>query len=191
MLTVLASQLEEQRLYYERLLTRANEGESRQLLNAHEHERKQLKKANATLAEKTKKLEEELTFVRYEEDLWMRLSNQLAARANNQKQWKERVRLLEEQNARVERETALRVGDLEGQVRDLMFYLDTQSKVEHSSHRDDILVRGNCCRRRSGSRETDVDMDCGQGGTIQIETKPQASTTSSSSSSRRKNRAKR
>jgi hypothetical protein len=56
--------LEEQRLYYERLLARVEEGESRQLLNAHEHERKQLRKANATLAEKTKKLEEELTFVR-------------------------------------------------------------------------------------------------------------------------------
>ena len=58
------SQLEEQRLYYERLLARGEEGESRQLLTAHEHERKQLKKANTTLAEKTKKLEEELAFVR-------------------------------------------------------------------------------------------------------------------------------
>lgn len=59
------SQLEEQRLYYERLLARVEEGESRQLLNAHEHERKHLKKANAALAEKAKKLEEELTFVRW------------------------------------------------------------------------------------------------------------------------------
>lgn len=59
----------------------------------------------------------------------------------NQKQWKERVRLLEEQNARIEQETALRVGDLEGQVRDLMFYLDTQNKVEQSAHREDIMVR--------------------------------------------------
>uniref|UniRef100_M4B1G8 BRCA1-associated protein n=1 Tax=Hyaloperonospora arabidopsidis (strain Emoy2) TaxID=559515 RepID=M4B1G8_HYAAE len=61
---LLKSQLEEQRLYYERLLARVEEGESRQLLNAHEHERKHLKKANTTLAEKTKKLEEELAFVR-------------------------------------------------------------------------------------------------------------------------------
>ena len=59
----------------------------------------------------------------------------------NQKQWKERIRLLEEQNARIERETALRIGDLEGQVRDLMFYLDTQNKVEQSAHREDIIVR--------------------------------------------------
>lgn len=59
----------------------------------------------------------------------------------NQTQWKERIRVLEEQNARVEQETALRVGDLEGQVRDLMFYLDTQNKVEQSVHRSDIMVR--------------------------------------------------
>lgn len=35
----------------------------------------------------------------------------------NQKQWKERVHHLEEQNRRVEQDTALRVADLEGQVR--------------------------------------------------------------------------
>ncbi|ETL33545.1 hypothetical protein L916_14009 [Phytophthora nicotianae] len=127
---LLKSQLEEQRLYYERLLARVEEGESRQLLNAHEHERKHLKKANTTLVEKTKKLEEELTFVR-------ELNKSLI---DNQKQWKERVRLLEEQNARIEQETALRIGDLEGQVRDLMFYLDTQNKVEQSAHREDIMV---------------------------------------------------
>lgn len=34
----------------------------------------------------------------------------------NQKQWKERVRLLEEQKTRMEHDTALRVADLEGQV---------------------------------------------------------------------------
>ncbi|KAL3673839.1 hypothetical protein V7S43_001528 [Phytophthora oleae] len=156
---LLKSQLEEQRLYYERLLARVEEGESRQLLNAHEHERKQLKKANATLAEKTKKLEEELTFVR-------ELNKSLI---ENQKQWKERVRILEEQNSRIEQETALRIGDLEGQVRDLMFYLDTQNKVEQSAHREDIM-----------------------GGTIEIESKTTATdSTSASSSSRRKGKKKR
>ncbi|KAL4152388.1 hypothetical protein PRNP1_009319 [Phytophthora ramorum] len=154
---LLKSQLEEQRLYYERLLARVDEGESRHLLNAHEHERKQLKKANATLAEKTKKLEEELMFVR-------ELNKSLI---ENQKQWKERVHLLEEQNARIEQETALRIGDLEGQVRDLMFYLDTQSKVEQSAHREEIM-----------------------GGTIEIESKSTAKETSSASSSRRKGKGK-
>ncbi|KAG2779221.1 hypothetical protein JG687_00006880 [Phytophthora cactorum] len=155
---LLKSQLEEQRLYYERLLARVEEGESRQLLNAHEHERKHLKKANTTLMEKTKKLEEELTFVR-------ELNKSLI---ENQKQWKERVRLLEEQNARIEQETALRIGDLEGQVRDLMFYLDTQNKVEQSAHREDII-----------------------GGTIEIESKPAAKDhTSTASSSRRKGKKK-
>lgn len=35
----------------------------------------------------------------------------------NQKQWKERVHHLEEQNKRIEQDTALRVADLEGQAR--------------------------------------------------------------------------
>ncbi|KAJ8518982.1 hypothetical protein ON010_g18137 [Phytophthora cinnamomi] len=155
---LLKSQLEEQRLYYERLLAQVEEGESRQLLNAHEHERKHLKKANAALAEKAKKLEEELTFVR-------ELNKSLI---QNQTQWKEQIRTLEEKNARVEQETALRISDLEGQVRDLMFYLDTQNKVEQSAHREDIM-----------------------GGTIEIESKPTAKETSSTtSSSRRKGKSK-
>ncbi|CAI5715642.1 unnamed protein product [Hyaloperonospora brassicae] len=155
---LLKSQLEEQRLYYERLLARGEEGESRQLLTAHEHERKQLKKANTTLAEKTKKLEEELAFVR-------ELNKSLI---ENQKQWKERVRLLEEHNTRAEQETTLRIGDLEGQVRDLMFYLDTQNKVEQSAHRDDIV-----------------------GGTVEIESRTVASEKSAvTSSTRRKSKGR-
>lgn len=97
-------------------------------MNALEQDKKQLKKANEALSEKAKKLEEELTFVRYEEMLLTAISVQLI-QANvflcrelnkslleNQKQWKERVRTLEDQNVRVDRETALRIGDLEGQV---------------------------------------------------------------------------
>ncbi|TDH65077.1 hypothetical protein CCR75_009274 [Bremia lactucae] len=126
---LLKSQLEEQRLYYERILARVKEGESRQLLNAHEHERKQLRKANLTLAQKTKKLEEELTFVR-------ELNKSLI---ENQKQWKNRVRLLEDQNTQIQQESAVRVGGLENQVRDLMFYLDTQDKVEQSIYREEIM----------------------------------------------------
>ncbi|KAG7399884.1 hypothetical protein PHYBOEH_007745 [Phytophthora boehmeriae] len=156
---LLKSQLEEQRLYYERLLARVDEGENRQLRNAHEQERKHLKKANAALAEKTKKLEEELTFVR-------ELNKSLI---ENQKQWKERVRVLEEEKVKNEQDTALRIGDLEGQVRDLMFYLDTQSKVEQSAHREEIL-----------------------GGTIQIESQPASNQSSSTkSSTRRKSKGRR
>lgn len=60
------SQLEEQRLFYERRLASANESESRQLVTALENDKKQLKKANETLAHKAHKLEDELTFVRHE-----------------------------------------------------------------------------------------------------------------------------
>lgn len=57
------------------------------------------------------------------------------------------------------------------QVRDLMFYLDTQTKVANSVHKDDI-----------------------QGGTVQIEAKarePAAASSSASSSARRKTKSKR
>ncbi|TYZ60447.1 hypothetical protein PybrP1_009398 [[Pythium] brassicae (nom. inval.)] len=161
---LLKSQLEEQRLFYERRLASASESESRQLAHALEGEKKQLKKANDALALKTRKLEEELTFVR-------ELNKSLI---ENQQQWKARVKALEEQNARAERDAALRVADLEGQVRDLMFYLDTQSKVASSIHKDDI-----------------------QGGTVQIEAKAlDASAAAGSASSatttmRRKPKAKR
>lgn len=88
----------------------------------------------------------------------------------------------------------MRVGDLEGQVRDLMFYLDTQNKVEQSAHREDIMVRvllivflQNMC---------DVDAQPPslymQGGTIEIESKPAAKENSSTTSStRRKGKGKR
>ncbi|GAB9463296.1 Brca1-associated protein [Globisporangium polare] len=163
---LLKSQLEEQRLFYERRLASANESEGRQLVTALENDKKQLKKANETLAHKAHKLEDELTFVR-------ELNKSLI---ENQKQWKERVRLLEEQKTRMEHDTALRVADLEGQVRDLMFYLDTQSKVANSIHKEDI-----------------------QGGTVQIEREPSASSSanpsssasSSSATARRKTKTKR
>lgn len=62
------------------------------------------------------------------------------------------------------------------QVRDLMFYLDTQSKVANSIHKEDI-----------------------QGGTVQIEREPSASSSanpsssasSSSATARRKTKTKR
>lgn len=60
------------------------------------------------------------------------------------------------------------------QVRDLMFYLDTQSKVASSIHKDDI-----------------------QGGTVQIEAKPRdtgattASSSSTTATTRRKSKTKR
>ncbi|DBA02516.1 TPA: hypothetical protein N0F65_010988 [Lagenidium giganteum] len=137
---LLKSQLEEQRLFYERRLAR--DGSAQAL----EQEKKNIRKANEELAARNRKLEEELSFVR-------ELNKSLI---ENQKQWKERVRSLEEQNARIEKETAIRVGDLEAQVRDLMFYLDTQSKVERSVHKHDIQVDGYL------------------GGSIEIETKPAA-----------------
>lgn len=74
---------------------------------------------------------------------------------------------LEEQNQRVEQETAMRVADLEGQVRDLMFYLDTQSKIEQSEHREEIMVRLTASQTKPFM---DLTLFLYQGGTLQIET---------------------
>uniref|UniRef100_K3W6P2 BRCA1-associated protein n=1 Tax=Globisporangium ultimum (strain ATCC 200006 / CBS 805.95 / DAOM BR144) TaxID=431595 RepID=K3W6P2_GLOUD len=158
---LLKSQLEEQRLFYERRLAAVNESDHRQLVQTLENDKKQLKKANETLAQKAHKLEEELTFVR-------ELNKSLI---ENQKQWKERVRVLEEQSTRNDQDTTMRIADLEGQVRDLMFYLDTQNRVAQSDYRDDI-----------------------QGGTVQIETRPaarEAAASSSTTTARRKPKSKR
>ncbi|GLD91512.1 hypothetical protein PINS_up000045 [Pythium insidiosum] len=133
---LLKSQLEEQRLFYERKIASMEESVHRRTIQSLEHDKKALEKANKALVTRASKLEEELSFVR-------ELNKSLI---ENQKQWKERVQVLEDTNKRMESETASRVADLEAQVRDLMFYLDTQTKVEQSIHRADI-----------------------QGGTIQIE----------------------
>jgi BRCA1-associated protein len=127
---LLKSQLEEQRVFYERRLAALHEDEHRRLILSLEQEKRVLKKSNEVLEQRSKKLEEELQFVR-------ELNQSMI---ENQKQWKDRIRRLEEQNATIEKEKALRVADLEAQVRDLMFYLDTQSKVEHSAHKADIQV---------------------------------------------------
>ncbi len=56
------------------------------------------------------------------------------------------VRVYEEQSVKtksliekLQDETKTKVEDLEGQVRDLMFYLDTQRKVEVSGRKEEIL----------------------------------------------------
>ncbi|KAJ0407930.1 hypothetical protein ATCC90586_006302 [Pythium insidiosum] len=150
---LLKSQLEEQRLYYERKIASMEESAHRRAIQTLEQDKKALEKANKALAMRADKLEEELSFVR-------ELNKSLI---ENQKQWKERVQVLEDSNKRMESETAIRVADLEGQVRDLMFYLDTQSKVEQSIHRADI-----------------------QGGTIQIEATPPRETAAAPRRGRRK-----
>ncbi|OQR93848.1 hypothetical protein ACHHYP_02206 [Achlya hypogyna] len=122
---LLTSQLEEQRLYYER---RLGDLPDRRTLDA---DRKGLKRQNDQLLKKTAQLEEELTFVR-------ELNKSLI---ENQSQWKERVRVAEDKCAALEASTQARVDDLEAQVatiKDLMFYLDTQNKIEHSVHKSDI-----------------------------------------------------
>lgn len=59
------SQLEEQRLYYERLLTTANQCDNSIASITLEQEVRHLKKSNEILQQKATKSEEELDFVRY------------------------------------------------------------------------------------------------------------------------------
>ncbi|RHY43493.1 hypothetical protein DYB34_009867, partial [Aphanomyces astaci] len=125
---LLTSQLEEQRLFYERRLSQLNETEHRRAVNVLEQEKKSLKKLNENLIKDAAKLTEDLHFVRC-------LNKSLI---DNQQQWKERVVVAELKVAKMETETQRRVDDLESQIRDLMFYLDTQSRVENSAHKRDI-----------------------------------------------------
>ncbi|KAG9414929.1 hypothetical protein AC1031_008344 [Aphanomyces cochlioides] len=125
---LLTSQLEEQRMFYERRLSQVNETEHRRAVNMLEQEKKSLKKLNENLIKENAKLEEELHFVR-------ELNKSLI---DNQQQWKERVFAAEEKTAKMEADTQKRVDELESQIRDLMFYLDTQSRVENSAHKRDI-----------------------------------------------------
>ncbi|CAK4092226.1 unnamed protein product, partial [Aphanomyces euteiches] len=125
---LLTSQLEEQRMFYERRLSQVNETEHRRAVNMLEQEKKSLKKLNENLIKENAKLEEELHFVR-------ELNKSLI---DNQQQWKERVFAAEEKTAKMEADAQKRVDELESQIRDLMFYLDTQSRVENSAHKRDI-----------------------------------------------------
>ncbi|KAF0691051.1 Aste57867_17663 [Aphanomyces stellatus] len=125
---LLTSQLEEQRMFYERRLSQVNETEHRRAMSLLEQEKKSLKKLNETLIKDSSKLEDELHFVR-------ELNKSLI---ENQQQWKERVVVAEEKVAKMETDTQRRVDDLEAQIRDLMFYLDTQSRVENSAHKREI-----------------------------------------------------
>lgn len=135
------SQLEEQRLFFERRLASVSESDARQLATALENDKKQLKKANEVLAQKARKLEEELTFVRCVSradcrwhghnlvvshmytNVYMFVSSELnKSLIENQAQWKERVRTLEEKNARMEHDTAVHIATLEAEVRPLAIH---------------------------------------------------------------------
>ncbi|OQR98728.1 hypothetical protein THRCLA_21879 [Thraustotheca clavata] len=124
---LLTSQLEEQRMFYERKLAAMDDSTQHRAL---EQEKKSLKRQNELLVKKARQLEEELAFVR-------ELNKSLI---ENQKSWKERVQIAEEKFSALEQSTQQRVDDLEAQIKDLMFYLDTQNKVENSVHKREIQV---------------------------------------------------
>lgn len=127
---LLTSQLEEQRSYYERLLLQASGADTthQRTVAALEKENRLLTKRNAAMASRVSKLDDELKFVR-------ELNTSLIA---NQDHWKKQV---EEANALVAKtkdERNQRVEELEAQVRDVMFYLDTQQKVDASPHKQEL-----------------------------------------------------
>jgi BRCA1-associated protein len=120
------SQLEEQRRYYERqLAATSNECTEQRVL---EQEKKSLKRQNDQLLKQTNALQEELHFVR-------ELNQSLI---QNQQQWKDRVRIAEEKVNTSHRESQRQIEELKSQIKDLMFYLDTQNKIEHSIHKKEI-----------------------------------------------------
>jgi hypothetical protein len=63
----------------------------------------------------------------------------------DQQKWRDSVKAAEESKAKHEKECQTKVADMEAQVRDLMFHFDTQQKVEESSHKAELQVKGRCC----------------------------------------------
>jgi BRCA1-associated protein len=138
---LLTSQLEAQREWYEsRRKEAADAAASREqsLLEQLELEREGRQKAEAKLAALSKEkrlsslttarlndLEEEVAFLREH-------NKQLSA---DQHKWKEQVERQRQEMRAVSERAEARIADLEGQARDLMFFLDTQKRLEHEDVR--------------------------------------------------------
>lgn len=93
-----------------------------------EKQNRELKKKNTNLESRVIYLDQELNFVR-------ELNTSLL---KNQNSWKTQVENAKEAVRLAKEETQAKVLDLEGQVRDLMFYLDTQKKIEASPHKQEL-----------------------------------------------------
>ena len=85
----------------------------------------------------------------------------------NQNAWRDKLRELQQQKDAAEAAAAVRVADMEQQVTDLMFYLDTQKKVEGSELKDElqqgtVLVAGGSGAAEGGAAAPPVPKRAGK-----------------------------
>lgn len=127
-------------------------------LAACDKERKVLAKRSATATQLVKALQDDLVFTK-------QLNTSLTT---NQQGWEERVAALDAKLAAQTARAAKREAELEEQVADLMFSLDTQAKVESMADKDEVRAgamivtepsgrgagrgRGSRGRRRGGKK---------------------------------------
>ncbi len=140
---LLKSQLETQRTHYESQLAAAR-AEAEQLLSAAGNARDQLAAALARQEKERRTLEKQLARVtarlqklEADADFTTQLNSSLEA---NQKQWAERVRSAEAAAQATSSATEARVKELEEQVRDLMFFIEAQKKLESQTSADEREV---------------------------------------------------
>lgn len=130
---LLAQQLESQRVYFEKIirdLKKENDEKLERMKNDFEdleiEHKKYVKKMEQP---KSKKSNESET------SLLKELNERLI---QNQKELKEKLELKEVSMLKLSQEKDKKILDLEEQVKDLMFYLDTQRKVEDSPNKESI-----------------------------------------------------
>jgi len=138
---LLSSQLETQRTFYEEQLIRfekeKNEEVARfeaqtgkemeinqQLILRLEKERKNYEKQIQKLNDNMKNMEEDSKFMKQVNE----------SLTNNQKSWQEKIKQTEDKLSIVDTDKDKRIKELEEQVRDLMFFIEAQKKLETSSN---------------------------------------------------------
>lgn len=149
---LLTSQLEQQRLYYEDQHARL-ETSFRDKLGVLENELEQSQselvtaktalahseKERKTLTRKIDSMKGQMKQLQDESEFLKSINESMKA---NQEQWRKQLEEVKAENKKkiTERDAVVnkRVAELEEQVRDLMFSLDTQKTIQKSSHKDEI-----------------------------------------------------
>lgn len=132
---LLAQQLESQRVYFEKIirdLKKENEEKIERLKNDFEEldaeHKRYIKKTEQNQKGKVKTNDSE-------SHLLKELNERLI---QNQKELKEKLELREQQLLKISQEKDKKIIELEDQVKDIMFYLETQKKVENSPNKESI-----------------------------------------------------
>lgn len=146
---LLTSQLDAQRQYFEEKLARLESAslaeteilrqkvsESSSLTHQLEAKISILNKEKAGLERKVNQLTQRLTGVQNELSEERQLGKALR---NNQSQWQSKLNTTEEKLKQLKLTKEAEVADLKDQLHDLMFYINAQSVIDKSEHKDELL----------------------------------------------------